>query len=704
MTDLFQIHLKKEFPGPMSYQLFFSWKVEYGEYITGIRSSAHTTEGLTIEYHFPMPPADVEVYTLTVTYVSLVTHQSHTISTPVRIYRAQDHTLEDFQRVIDLRAHSAERMVASEVDNYVSVALSLMNFVFTNDRLYHSHLHYLECNRHYCSDHGSCSIIHGTWKHCSCDRGFAGSTCAFKDHEEQRVHTLLENTLRPLEHIHITNENIVSVLEVVKAIATLRHVSDENLMYRASNVLSGIVSKIGETHIDKLVVNEIITTIEALSTGLTSFFYNNPEIKPSYPYSRILSTREILKNVIDILVSRLGDKEIYRNEFVHYGLAIHTLYPHEAESGEHIVVDKHIPTQEEHESTIAIIPKELFKTIPNDPIAIVAFDSTFNPHEVIMADNCTVISSILSLSLIDKRFRGQVFPKAETEIHVYFEAPGYDFKNLECAMWDSFNRFFTTAGCAIQIENTERVGCTCNRLGEYALVIPKKGTIQILDPPTPPILRREGDDHHEGNKSIEAPFWIFIITIFAGFIAYAFMTQEKENDSFTENITIHPIYSILFIHRSSIPKIARVHLLLLTIVTQMVIESAGVCDPGMGFLHLMFIGVLLSIPFNYLFGVFARLMTTGEKVISRYIFFFLAELIMLIGCIYTHIHVNSHPPLVDMFRVSFFLGIVFDFLVLDSVLVLIANFAPVVTKVARFRGFYSEYQPLYTSLNYKLIQ
>eukprot|EP01017_Pseudomicrothorax_dubius_P012867 TRINITY_DN15477_c0_g1_i1.p1 TRINITY_DN15477_c0_g1~~TRINITY_DN15477_c0_g1_i1.p1 ORF type:complete len:135 (-),score=27.42 TRINITY_DN15477_c0_g1_i1:130-534(-) len=115
-------------------------------------------------------------------------------------------------------------------------------------------------------------------------------------------------------------------------------------------------------------------------------------------------------------------------------------------------------------------------------------------------------------------------------------------------------------------------------------------------------------------------------------------------------------------------------------------------------------GVLISIPFNYIFGVLARIFTAREKETGKYIFIIGSEVIMLLTFFYAHHHLQHHSSdEIHGFLQAFVLGLLVDWLVLDFIMVLIAR-TSFGKAWLRFRGFFTDSGTIHESIHYRLIE
>eukprot|EP01017_Pseudomicrothorax_dubius_P031911 TRINITY_DN4124_c0_g1_i2.p1 TRINITY_DN4124_c0_g1~~TRINITY_DN4124_c0_g1_i2.p1 ORF type:complete len:358 (-),score=89.02 TRINITY_DN4124_c0_g1_i2:106-1179(-) len=344
--------------------------------------------------------------------------------------------------------------------------------------------------------------------------------------------------------------------------------------------------------------------------------------------------------------------------------------------------------------------------------------------EIIMYDNCSVVSNVVGISFY-QRYNAeeiQLSQPPREPVRIFFPTDPRLEGTVHCAWYNPLQRVFDTGACKTEEELAARVECICSKVGDYALVVknarpPSKGfrpnsglNRPVIPRAHPPAFLKEphyiSSNPHPSEpvppRRIHPVFWLVLMLILWILTMIAFQKDGEENEPFTEQLTVHPVYSALFVNSSTIPKIVRVHLLFLTIVVQLSSEAF--------FLHkesssaLAFTGLAVSFPLNYVFGCLARLLTARDKPFGKTIFVFVAEVVGILLFVVSEgkLQQHSHEE-VSIFVTAFLLGLFLDLLVLDFLMAIIVKFE-IVRTLVRFRGFFTDAGVVNEHIAYRLIE
>jgi len=161
------------------------------------------------------------------------------------------------------------------------------------------------------------------------------------------------------------------------------------------------------------------------------------------------------------------------------------------------------------------------------------------------------------------------------------------------------------------------------------------------------------------------------------------------NRSFNENLSFHPLYSCYVVNIGQLQRFVRVHLLFITIAAHIAIISHETALNA-SLTMKVFWACLGSVPFNYLFGVLARFMASGDKPTGRAMFAAFVEIGIFTMLVYSIGQIMSSPghSLLDIG--ALIASLIVDFLVIDVIVTKVASVVPALKGILRFRGFYTQ--------------
>eukprot|EP01017_Pseudomicrothorax_dubius_P039844 TRINITY_DN6165_c0_g3_i2.p1 TRINITY_DN6165_c0_g3~~TRINITY_DN6165_c0_g3_i2.p1 ORF type:complete len:633 (+),score=164.70 TRINITY_DN6165_c0_g3_i2:167-2065(+) len=619
-------------------------------------------------------------------------------------------TLDNLRVLLNIADESFESF---DLKQMAVISLSIIDLAFKTQES-HTDIRLSQCEANYCSNKGRCVPVKADsfWKKCECDPGYTGLTCAMERGEDTKVEAMFEKLIDISERVTLSPANIGDITEVLKSIASVRHVFSMSLVTRISSLLPKVIEALGEQALDKEIVEDLFIIVENLKIALQSDFYSNEGLKPDIAYNKVLVLEEKIGFLLDLILVQKKRKFV-RFAMEHCGINVLTNRPSEDDGVEFETViveqsreNEQLPQDEESESrpmTIVMVPKSTLKklTLAGDEVALIAWEREYNPYIVGMGNETEVVSSVLSLRAKDPKNIAAGDIKVEDQdgavTIVFTKAKDklINWREVECAWFDTEAKNFTTRDCATTLpsDDTSGVVCTCSHLTDFALVI------QRGQKPTP--IDDDEDDIIPGPLPPPLPEagikWRFVgLTIFiilTLWFAY-FRSSKREginNSSFNESLTAHPIYSIININQGRLPKTVRLHLFALTLTLQLY-SDVVLADryPELAKFEIGMLGVAISLFGNYVFGLIAHLVARYDRPQGKPMFNAFAEFLIILALVLANIQLAAHQTFsLSTVLWPFALGLFVDLLILDPAIVLLTQF-DLVRNWISLRGFYNE--------------
>eukprot|EP01017_Pseudomicrothorax_dubius_P007792 TRINITY_DN12483_c0_g1_i2.p1 TRINITY_DN12483_c0_g1~~TRINITY_DN12483_c0_g1_i2.p1 ORF type:complete len:701 (-),score=213.51 TRINITY_DN12483_c0_g1_i2:64-2166(-) len=669
-----------------------------------------------IYYNFPIPhkegPVEVLLYWWTPDGEEGETRYS------IYLEIEENMSIENFRTLISI----ADENDFVDLRILTTYAISMVNILFPSQH-FHSDTKFFTCTPEYCSNHGECSYVAlgQHWKKCKCDPGYRGLTCALEAGEDYQLEVQFQRLLSMVDKAQITENNVAEAAELLKTVSSIRHFATARISDHLLRLIPRIIEALGNMVLDEDVIDDIFIIIDNLNIALQQEYYNSDEesrLKPQFALSQILSIEEKLNPIFDQILAKKTEPSL-RYSMEYNSINIVSAQPKSAPDGTQIIVveprieEKPEDNNDDEEEEPNAEGKSIAVAIPNDvliektnleEVGIYVWEREHNPYEVGMSNHTSVISSVVSVRLKNPKDLHNDLQISDKDgvVRLYFprqKGNSINWKLVDCAWFDRLAMTFVKRGCTTEmpIDQESSVICTCEHNGDFALITPS-----ALAPHNRPTEGEQEEDkvpiNSGGDSTTSAGDlkfkFIFLCVIFAVALWVTFFRASKKegtnNDPFNEQLTVHPIYSILYINQGYVPKTVRVHLLFLTFAVQLAAVVLISENGSFGKVETAIVGVLISIPFNYLFGLIALVLSGGEKTEGRKVFNTLAELIILLIMLFSNFRAMDHQE----FNLStvlwpFIIGILIDLLILDVVCVFFTQISAL-RCLLKIRGFYTE--------------
>jgi hypothetical protein len=511
---------------------------------------------------------------------------------------------------------------------------------------------------------------------------------------EKQVLGAMQSLMKILENHALNTLNFPYMADSLRVLGSTRHFFDFSITERLLNlhkkIIEFMVNSPSKTLEDDVVRN-LFSAAENLMVAVQHDFYRNDTQRE---YAQRENLLKLARDNVDKLAAGIvatkaqaGLNYPGNGAMILEAGAFHLSLVKPAD----LQVDV---SQEMEERTLATkvrytITKEALVRSRKPEVAIVAYDSFWNPYELAMPSNQAVVSGVLLVNVRDKA-TNQIVPLTSegpmltlTLKYDEHKAGGRDVV-VRCGHWDKSKAAFLHDTCTTHPDTHSLVHCKCKALGEFALTAEPKD----LRPVPLPLIPDLSVFQWRGAQ-LYVPLAV-IICLAVGFY-YSGKTENSENGFFDEKWTVHPLFSIVVVSKSRVPRLVKVHLLACTIAGQLAADSFIFRQHG--FVGIVFFGLLLSYFGNYLVGILAKCFAVkGREVSTRWFLglcyaFIVASLIWFIICIGT-LGPSAQKSRDDATLVwAFVTGVLLDLLVIDVACVFLVDKFPAFGNLVRFRGF-----------------
>eukprot|EP01017_Pseudomicrothorax_dubius_P006713 TRINITY_DN11975_c0_g1_i1.p1 TRINITY_DN11975_c0_g1~~TRINITY_DN11975_c0_g1_i1.p1 ORF type:complete len:487 (+),score=109.37 TRINITY_DN11975_c0_g1_i1:124-1584(+) len=469
-----------------------------------------------------------------------------------------------------------------------------------------------------------------------------------------------------------------------------------------------IVASLKDSVSDFSIVEDLFVTSENLAVALTGNFLIHNDRKPQQPLTYIQQNNAELQKILVEIATRHTSRS---SRFTHHkmescGFALLRVVPSKVKNEEYLVVG-HTDHGNGHGSSVTFrLSKDLLLDLngPDAEFTLQGTISSINPYEVLSTERHYVVSDVATLSVLNAKqtpLEDLKITKTSLPFKVIFPLPEYELNlnELDCAVWAEEYGAYDKSRCETGIYGGDHITCSCSRMGTFALVIEKHAD-------SPPLRRK--DQKRRPPYIPPANFEPHFTHILFGFALIAVLwvltlivrrSEDFANELFNNAMTVHPVYSILYVRKASMPRTVRLHLYFLTLSFEFFMSSRASRTLHEDFIDGLVITLLTTWVFNYIWGFIARILAGGQgKVRGRKIALGLLTLLSITFLVLANLNTAYANDVPGARIFEFWIAaVVLDLLVFDPLGVFFSRVS-LIQSILRFRGFYSEFDPTLASV------
>eukprot|EP01017_Pseudomicrothorax_dubius_P043124 TRINITY_DN712_c0_g1_i4.p1 TRINITY_DN712_c0_g1~~TRINITY_DN712_c0_g1_i4.p1 ORF type:complete len:872 (-),score=220.28 TRINITY_DN712_c0_g1_i4:55-2670(-) len=612
-------------------------------------------------------------------------------------------TIFDINTIRSLLATANERPENVIQSDLMTIAQSILRIYFLEELDHgHSISHTKSCDDTFCNGHGTCSPVRGTpYKTCACRGEWVGPTCSFEPVKQHEVVDALTQIAQLLTKVPFEPHTIGYAAETLKAISFSRHIYDAGLFSEIRAAFSRIVSSLNETVTDFSIVENLLAVGEHVIIAESSNYFSRKDVKPDLPFTHIAAISDDLERLmVNIAYHRTSsDSQNVKLSMPGIGFSLKRISKQAVQVQEELVVERGSHLTNEMKTMIIRLQRSVLADLVNhgDTLSLHTYMTRHNPYEVVSLIRHNVVSDVVTLLIHDltaPNLPSIYLNQTKGQVIVTFQKPERktDLDFVKCAVWDWDYDSFVPDHCTTSRPNGASFVCLCNKLGSYALITVKengpglKKKEKIRPNIVPEFQFHTYTSHLVTALAIVAALWV---------LSFIFSRRDDTtNGPFKSAYTTLPLYSILFVPKSTLTRIIRLHLFVTTIAVQFLLSAGFVTVYGGGHDALNVLSVLvISSILNYVWGFLARFFAAGEqKVRGRTIAVAFLNIIIItcfiLGAFQAGLYQDMGAGrLYELWTFVLFI----DLAIADPITVILGRGAKL-SGIFRFRGFYTDDQ------------